>query len=61
VQNDVSVQGLQANVPLTKEKLDVSNTKISISLFGLGKNYQTLLEDYGAAVETYERSSKTFP
>jgi len=61
VQLDISVEGLLANVPLTKEKMDVSNTRVSVSLFELGKNYQTLLEDYGAAVESYERSLQRFP
>ena len=61
VQVDISVEGLLANVPLTKEKMDVSNTKVSTSLFQLGKNYQSLLEDYSAAVETYERSLQRFP
>lgn len=60
-QVDISVQGLLANVPLTKEKMAVSNTKVSASLFELGKKYQNLLEDYGAAVETYERSLQRFP
>jgi tetratricopeptide (TPR) repeat protein len=61
VQADISVPGLLSNVPLTKEAMDVSNTKVSTSLFQLGKNYQGLLEDYSAAVETYERSLKRFP
>ena len=61
VQVDISVPGLLANVPLTKEKMDESNTKVSTSLFQLGKNYQDLLEDYSAAVETYERSLQRFP
>ena len=41
--------------------MDVSNTKVSTSLFQLGKNYQNLLEDYSAAVEAYERSLQRFP
>ncbi|MEO8763639.1 MAG: tetratricopeptide repeat protein, partial [Ginsengibacter sp.] len=61
VQLDISVDGLLANVPVTKDKLDMSNSKVSLSLFELGKNYQSLLEDYGAAVETYERSLNRFP
>ena len=61
VQEDISVEGLLANVPLTKEKMDVSNTKVSTSLFQLGKSYQGLLEDYSAAVEAYERSLQRFP
>jgi tetratricopeptide (TPR) repeat protein len=61
VQTDLSVEGLLANVPVTKEKLDESNTKVSKSLFQLGKDYQNLLEDYGAAIDAYENSLKRFP
>ena len=61
VQTDLSVEGLLANVPVTKEKLDESNTKVSKSLFQLGKDYQNLLEDYSAAIDAYENSLKRFP
>ena len=61
VQTDLSVEGLLANVPVTKEKLDESNTKVVAALFQLGKHYQNLLEDYPAAIETYEKSLKRFP
>jgi tetratricopeptide (TPR) repeat protein len=60
-QEDISVTGLLANVPLTKPMIDTSNSKIAISLLQLGKNYQNLLEDYQAAIETYLRSLKRFP
>ncbi|HVZ96208.1 MAG TPA: tetratricopeptide repeat protein [Chitinophagaceae bacterium] len=60
-QKDLSVKGLLENVPLTKEKMDESNTKVSKSLFELGKNYQTKLEDYSAAIDVYEKSLKRFP
>ena len=60
-QEDISVEGLLANVPTTKPLLDLSNSKVAISLFQLGKNYQNLLEDYNAAIETYERSLNRFP
>jgi tetratricopeptide (TPR) repeat protein len=61
VQTDLSVSGLLANVPTTKEKLDQSNSKVAKSLFQLGKDYQTLLEDYSAAIGSYEESLKRFP
>ena len=61
VQQDLSVDGLLANIPLTKEKLEVSNAKVSKSLFQLGKDYQNLLEDYNAAIGTYNSSLKRFP
>ena len=61
VQNDISIEGLLANVPLTKIAMDTSNSKIARSLFQLGKNYQELLEDYKSAIETYLNSLKRFP
>lgn len=60
-QDDVSAEGLLYNVPLTKELMDVSNTKVSNSLFQLGKNYQNLLEDYPAAIDAYQQSLQRFP
>ncbi|HET7117905.1 MAG TPA: hypothetical protein VFI29_15525 [Hanamia sp.] len=60
-QNDISVEGLLVNVPLTKPAMDTSNSKIARSLFQLGKNYQDLLEDYYAAIEAYQGSLKRFP
>ncbi len=61
VQTDFSVEGLITNVPLTKEKMTASNTKVAVALFQLGKNYQNLLEDYNAAIETYQQSLQRFP
>lgn len=60
-QQDISVEGLVANVPLTKPALDTSNSKVARSLFQLGKNYQNLLEDYSAAIASYQESLKRFP
>ncbi len=60
-QDDVSAEGLLYNVPLTKELMDLSNTKVSNSLFQLGKNYQNLLEDYHAAIDAYQQSLQRFP
>jgi tetratricopeptide (TPR) repeat protein len=61
VQKDLSEKGLLANVPLTKAKMDISDSRLSKSLFQLGKDYQNLLEDYQAAIETYEHSLSHFP
>ena len=60
-QEDVSVEGLLFNIPLTKELMDASNTKVSRSLFQLGRNYQELLEDYPAAIDAYQKSLQRFP
>ncbi len=61
IQQDISVSGLSANIPLTPEAMDSSNSKIAKSLFQLGKNYQALLEDYHAAIDRYEYSLERFP
>ncbi|MEO6905287.1 MAG: tetratricopeptide repeat protein, partial [Ginsengibacter sp.] len=60
-QQDISEAGLLANVPIAKSAMDTSNSKIARSLFQLGKNYQNLLEDYYAAIESYQQSLKRFP
>ncbi len=60
-QQDISVEGLLANVPLTKPAINTSNSKIARSLFQVGKNYQTLLEDFPAAIQSYQESLKRFP
>jgi tetratricopeptide (TPR) repeat protein len=60
-QEDVSEEGLLAFVPLTPPMIDTSNKKVATSLFQLAKNYQNLLEDYPAAIFTYETSLNRFP
>jgi len=60
-QKDLTVKGLLENVPLTRDKLDASNTRVARSLFELGKNYQERLEDYASAADAYETSLKRFP
>jgi tetratricopeptide (TPR) repeat protein len=60
-QQDISTDGLRANIPLTPAEVDSSNSKIAGALFNLGKNYQNLLEDYHAAIESYQQSLKRFP
>lgn len=60
-QEDISVDALTANVPLTPVQMDTSNSRVATSLFQLGKNYQNLLVDYYAAIETYEKSLNRFP
>lgn len=60
-QQDISETGLLANVPLTPAAMDTSESKVARSLFQLGKDYQDLLEDYYAAIRSYEESLKRFP
>ena len=59
--DDITPEGLKANLPTTPEKLAISNRLISLSLFELAKIYQNNLEEYGLAAETYENSLKKFP
>lgn len=61
VQEDVSVEGLRANLPLTQPMLDTSNARSARAMFRLGKLYQNLLEDYRAAISTYENSLSRYP
>lgn len=58
---DISYGGMMNNLPVTEEKLKISNSLISNSIFELGKLYQDKLEDYHAAVETYESSLTRYP
>ncbi|MEP6615275.1 MAG: tetratricopeptide repeat protein [Ginsengibacter sp.] len=58
---DITYEGMINNLPVTPEKIKASNALISASLFELGKLYQDNLEDYQAAVETYESSLQRFP
>ncbi len=59
--DDISYEAMLSNLPTTPEKLKVSNSRIAISLFELGKIYQNGLEDYALAAETYERSLVRYP
>ena len=58
---DMSFVGLMSNLPLTPEKLDASNKLIAKNLFELAKLYQTDLQDYQQAINTYDESLARFP
>lgn len=60
-QEDISVDGLQQNLPLTPEKLAASNNLLSTNLYALGKLYQQELEDYEEAIATYDASLQRYP
>lgn len=60
-ESDISIDGLRANLPLTQPQLDISNEKIATATYTLGKNFQSLLEDYPAALRTYYTSLDKFP
>lgn len=58
---DISVDGLQQNLPLTPEKLAASHNLLATSLYELGKLYQQELEDYEQAITTYDISLQRYP
>jgi TolA-binding protein len=61
VSTEISYDNLLVNVPLTEEKLKVSNEVIRTSLVALGSAYLNDLEDYASAIATYEDLRRRFP
>ncbi|MEP6700136.1 MAG: hypothetical protein ABJA85_02425 [Bacteroidota bacterium] len=59
--NEVSYDGLFANLPLTAEQLKKSNDSIQGALFALGKVYIQEIENCRAGTETYEQLRSRFP
>jgi outer membrane protein assembly factor BamD (BamD/ComL family) len=58
---ELTYDGLMANLPLSPERIDTSNSLIASSLLALAKLYQSDLEDYEQAAITYEEYLKRFP
>jgi hypothetical protein len=58
---EISYDALAANLPLTPEKLKVSNDTIEAAYMAVGKAYQDQLEDYPFAVGAYEKLLSRFP
>jgi DNA polymerase III delta prime subunit len=58
---DISFEGLQNNVPLTPEKLKISQDSVESSLFEVGKAYMNGLEDYLSAITAFEKLLTDFP
>lgn len=56
-----SYEGLESNIPLTPEKLDVSNKSIMEALFTLGETFLSKLEEYPSAIQAYEELLRRFP
>jgi outer membrane protein assembly factor BamD (BamD/ComL family) len=59
--SDNSYEGLQANIPLTKEKVEESKNNIMGSLFTLGKTFISPLEEYPSAIKVFEELLRRFP
>jgi tetratricopeptide (TPR) repeat protein len=59
--SELNYDALAANIPLTPEKIDTSNSLIATNMLALAKLYQSNLEDYEQAIITYEEYLKRFP
>lgn len=57
---EVTFDALLENLPLTEEKLKASNNKIAEALFANGLAFQNMLEDYPAAINSYEALLKEY-
>ncbi|HSU51066.1 MAG TPA: hypothetical protein VLJ41_10765, partial [Segetibacter sp.] len=57
---DNSYQGLQQDIPLTPEKLDASNKSIMDALLSTGQTLMNKLEEYPAAILTFEELLRRF-
>jgi tetratricopeptide (TPR) repeat protein len=51
---EISVEGLLKNVPITPEKLELSNDSVENAMVDLGVIYVDKLEDYPVAIDTLE-------
>lgn len=56
----LSMESLMDSLPLTNEKLQQSNKLIGTSLLNIAMNFQFQLNDFNAAIDTYEMLSKRF-
>ena len=52
---------MNADIPVTQDKMDSSNKHIAVALITLAKIFQNDLQDYDAAINTYEIYLKRFP
>lgn len=57
----ITYDALLVNLPLTPEQLKVSNEVIRTSMLALGTAYINDIEDYNAAIKTYEDFRNRFP
>ncbi len=58
---EYSFDGLMANIPLSKEKIDSSNISIAKNLFDAAQIFQNELQDYEQAIVMYEDFVRRFP
>lgn len=60
-EDNLTLEGLTKNVPLTAEQVDVSNKAIIQALMSNALTFQNKLEDYPSAIEAYEELLRRFP
>ncbi len=58
---EISYDALSGNLPLTPEKIKLSNDTIEAAYLQLGRVYQDELEDYAFAIAAYEKLLSRFP
>lgn len=58
---EISMETLLANLPLTPEKLKISDDSIRAALMEVGQTYQQQLEDYRKAADQYETLLGKYP
>ena len=58
---EYSFDGLMAELPLSKEKIDTSNAVIARNLFEAAQIFQNELQDYQQAIALYEDFVRRFP
>ncbi len=58
---EYSYDALMADIPLTKEKIDTSNTFIAKNLLSIAQIFQNELNDYEKAIEVYDDYVRRFP
>lgn len=58
---EISYDALLANVPLTEDKMKASDAKIIDALFANAQQFKNQLEDYNAAIDSYQSLNKRFP
>ena len=60
-EEDISFEGLMANLPLNPDELTASKNLVAVSTYELGRLFQQELEDYEVAIETYNQSLEKYP
>ncbi len=58
---ELTLESLMGNIPLTSEKMEVSDEAIKKSLLTNALTFQNKLEDYPTAIEVYEELARRYP